>query len=140
MVGKMSQAWKLIRNQSCGCERPHCKKKHHGYGEITKTFWCDVLRGAKSRNVPVEITMEDAWNLFLKQNKKCAITGKEIHFAFNSVVRNGTASLDQIIAGKGYIVGNVQWVHRVVNRLKWDLEQSQLIEWCRAVVKYADAV
>lgn len=47
-----------------------------------------------------------------------------------------TASLDRIDSNEGYIVGNVQWVHLVLNRMKSNLKETQFIEWCNLVVKH----
>lgn len=49
-----------------------------------------------------------------------------------------TASLDRIDSDQGYILGNIQWVHKIVNIMKQDTVQSEFIGWCRAVVAHAD--
>jgi hypothetical protein len=46
-----------------------------------------------------------------------------------------TASLDRIDSSKGYVEGNVQWVHKRINIMKNDLSDSEFIEWCRVVSK-----
>lgn len=121
---------------SCGCTRKRGNSKlWKGVGEISKTFWYRMVQGAKKRHLELSITMADAWSIFLKQNRKCAITGELLYFAEagNNEV-GGTASLDRIDSTKGYITGNVQWVHKEVNVMKWDLPMPTFLKWCKKVV------
>ena len=47
-----------------------------------------------------------------------------------------TASLDRIDSSKGYIKGNVQWVHKEFNKMKLDLLDKEFIDICKLVHKY----
>jgi len=83
----------------------------------------------------VSVTMDDAWKLFLKQSRKCAITGELLYFAEagkNAV--GGNASLDRIDSTKGYTPDNIQWVHKEINVMKWDLPLPTFLRWCKKVV------
>lgn len=129
--------------QSCGCFSAEVTSKRLSkkVGDITKGMWNSLLNGAISRNFEFNITMEYGWELFLKQNKKCNLTGVDISFGKTFYDRiNGltTASLDRIDSSKGYIEGNVQWVHKNLNRMKWDFDQSYFIEMCSRVYHYAN--
>ena len=61
--------------KSCGCDKPFGKNHHQwkGYEEISADFWYNhVVRSAngdKGRRKPLvlEITIKDAWELFVKQ-------------------------------------------------------------------------
>lgn len=121
---------------SCGCILK--KYLYKGIGDLSKSYWTRVLRGAKERNLEVSITIEDAWNKFLEQDRKCALTGIDLvmlkSFARQHIEH--TASLDRIDSSKGYIQGNIQWVHKHVNVMKLDLTQDEFIEWCKLVVKH----
>lgn len=44
------------------------------------------------------------------------------------------ASLDRIDSLKGYAEGNVQWVHKTVDQMKWNLSQEELVKWCRLIL------
>lgn len=126
--------------QSCNCFRSKRKegnKQWKGFGEITGARWYVVLCSAKERKLPVEISIQDAWKLFLKQNRKCALTGDLIRFDTSWKEHDGTASLDRINSDKGYIKGNVQWVHRDINFMKRDYSQERFIEMCKKVVALA---
>ena len=46
-----------------------------------------------------------------------------------------TASLDRIDSNKGYVEGNVQWVHVDVNYMKLDYDQDYYINICRLIAK-----
>lgn len=131
--------------RSCGClarrkgnENPHWK----GHGEISSTFWSSIKSGAehgRARNIKFEITIEQAWELFIKQNRRCALTGLPLTFPTKSRRYNtydGTASLDRIDSTKDYTIDNVQWVHKIVNLMKFDLNQDQFLRWCRRIVDH----
>ena len=121
------------KTKSCGCLRiKKGRDKFEGVGELSKTHWSQIIRHANNKKHEVAITIEDAWNLFCGQNRKCAITGTDIHFV-NSGAVDTTASLDRIDSGKGYIIGNVQWVHKDINSMKSNLKQEKFITLCKLV-------
>ncbi len=130
-------------NKTCGCLlRGNVKSGSYnwnGHGEIHGKIWSGIKSGARIRGHNFGISIKYAWNLFLKQNRKCALSGVDIKFP--CTVRdneNGgrTASLDRIDSNKGYIKGNVQWVHKNINLAKQELSDSDFIELCRSVVKH----
>lgn len=72
----------------CGCMR-RIGAKHSqwkGAGEISGDFWYEhVVRsadGSKGNRSKKELTLtiEEAWELFLKQDRKCAMSGIELTF------------------------------------------------------------
>lgn len=103
-----------------------------GCGDISGSIFGFIRINAKDRNLEFSITIEYIWNLFLKQNKKCAITNKTLYFD----KKNKTASLDRIDSSKGYIEGNVQWVHKDINLMKHKLSMKELIDLCQLVVDH----
>ncbi len=125
---------------SCGCiQRQTGNKsvKWKGYGEISSNYWCRVIRSAKSRNIELNITIEDAWKQWLKQNGKCALTGWILQFALTAKKSsNATASLDRIDSSKPYTKDNIQWVHKDINRLKVNFSEEYLLKICRDIVNY----
>jgi hypothetical protein len=44
-----------------------------------------------------------------------------------------TASADRIDSSRGYVEGNVQWVHKWINLMKLDHSQHDFISYCAAV-------
>lgn len=112
--------------------------KFKGLGDLSGTFWHHIQRGAIKRGIEFNITMEFAWELFLIQNKLCALS--RVPITLSKRARDGspcwkkiTASLDRIDSDKGYVTDNVQWVHKEVNYIKRDLNQSEFISWCRLI-------
>jgi hypothetical protein len=139
----LSSALRTKETVSCGCyqrEVNYSQKKHFGFGHIPDAYWGEVKRGALSRKLPLEITPEYVDALFLKQDKKCALTGEPIYFAtYNSACKTmtkGTASLDRIDSTKGYIDSNVQWLHTDVNRMKLHFSQEHFVDVCRRVINH----
>lgn len=126
--------------KSCGCTSRKRGKEHKlyaGYEEIRAEYWSRVLRGAKDRNIEVKITIEDAWEVFLKQDKKCSLTGEILHFPHTRKTRKySTASLDRIDSSAGYTKDNIQWIHKKLQPMKMNLSQEEFIKTCRMVYLY----
>jgi hypothetical protein len=126
--------------QSCGCISRKRGKNHpnyKGYEEIQKSHWNQYLKGAKERNLEFDITIEYAWSIYIKQNRLCALTGDPIFFPKTRKQKSlSTASLDRIDSSRGYIKGNVQWVHKDVNKIKWDLPEDRFFDICKKVAYY----
>lgn len=103
-----------------------------GYEGIHGSKWSGIRCAAKRRNMAFEINIIDAWNLFEKQNRTCALTGLSIGFG-KTYADGNTASLDRIDSKKGYVEGNIQWVHKDVNKMKMDLSKERFLELCKMV-------
>lgn len=110
-----------------------------GYEEISGGHWCDIRKSAKrrSRKIEFNITIEEAWDLYIKQNRKCALSGVDIWFSPIGGRRHKktTASLDRIDSSLGYSVDNCQWVHKEVNMMKMSLKEEKFIKWCELIFK-----
>jgi myo-inositol catabolism protein IolC len=74
------------------------------------------------------------YDLYVKQDKKCALSGVKIYLPKNTC-QSWTASVDRIDSSKGYIVGNLQWVHKDVNWMKNDFDQKHFINTCSLIAK-----
>jgi hypothetical protein len=123
--------------KSCGCLNNRKGKKHplyKGHEDLSGDYWSKLKKGAKTRNINFEISIELAWELFIKQNKKCALTDWEITILSHDIWAQ-TASLDRIDSKNGYIEGNVQWVHKDVNKMKWDYPQEYFVKLCKAIAE-----
>lgn len=130
---------KSKRQKTCGClifrtweNSPFFK----GVGQISYSWWRGhVLRenrkGISRQRHLVLVSIEEAWNLFEKQGKKCALTGLPLQFG-NTTSRN-TASLDRIDSSKGYTLDNIQWVHKEINWMKNTYSIERFIELCKLV-------
>ena len=126
---------RLKQVQSCGCLMKKCGEKHHffkGYEEISQSVFNKIRQKAIDRNLEFILTIEDLYNKFLEQKKICAISGISIKFKVNHKDEQ-TASLDRIDSGKPYTIDNIQWVHKKVNTMKWNIPQDEFIEWCKII-------
>lgn len=124
----------------CGCVKRPTGPKHKqwaGCGDISGGFWNQIQRGANGekgrKKLEFSITIEYAWSLFEKQKSKCALSGVDINLNRTFGKFTGTASLDRIDSGIGYVVGNVQWVHKDVNRMKNSYDQEYFIDVCKKI-------
>jgi hypothetical protein len=129
----------LVRGhtKSCGCDWRLANKNHNGwrgYGDIPKDFFSNIRRGAESRNIEFDITIEYLWDLFLQQNGKCALSGLDINFSQKRKdYKNRTVSVDRKDSSLGYIEGNVQWVHKLINIMKNKTSDIDFIQMCKYV-------
>jgi hypothetical protein len=73
------------QTKSCGCLK-HLSYRWQGFEEISQSYWWLVINKARRRNIPFEITIEEAWALFIHQNRKCALTGVNLKFTKTSSV------------------------------------------------------
>lgn len=130
--------------KSCGCLKAEnlnhgpgdLHHQYNGYNLISGSFWGRIRDSAKVRKKEFNITIEYCWNLFLIQDGKCAISKVDIRLSQNTkdlYNKSITASLDRIDSSKGYIEGNVQWVHKNVNYMKFRFEQQEFIDWCKII-------
>lgn len=137
--------------KSCGCIRKNVKRdfmigltgsKNYGwkgYEDISGHIWSGIKASAAHRNIEFDISIEYAWELFEKQNRKCALSNEFLLFySSNNNKSLTTASLDRIDNNKGYINGNVWWVHKTVNRMKWVIPLQDFIYLCNKVANHKD--
>lgn len=109
-------------------------KTWKGFGELSGKQWWIIKKGARIRGLPFRISMEDTWELFLKQNKKCSLTNLDLTLIGENG-GTGNASLDRIDSLKGYTKDNIQWVHKTVNKMKMEFAQDEFIKFCKLVSK-----
>lgn len=126
---------------SCGCQdkKRRTGKNNHcwsGCGDISGNFFCFAKCRAKERGIEFDITIEDMWELFCKQSGKCAITQVLLTFPTSAKTKTiATASLDRIDSKKGYVIGNIQFVHKHINIMKLTHDQDYFIKLCHMVAQ-----
>ncbi len=122
-------------SRACGCtKRGKFNKRWRGHGDIGLTVWHQFIRGATDRDLPFELDIEWGWELYEKQERKCALSGLPI--GFGTERRRNTASLDRIDSSKGYTEDNVQWVHKTINIMKQASSDDEFIRFCKAVANH----
>ncbi|HYG24513.1 MAG TPA: hypothetical protein VEH04_17170 [Verrucomicrobiae bacterium] len=112
--------WHLINGpKHCGCgSKPTFEKRVQGAGEITARRWASILAGARKRGIKVPVDAAAAWDLFLKQGRRCALTGRELKIS--------QASLD-------YHPGPPRWIDSTVARMKMKIPADTFLRICRDV-------
>jgi hypothetical protein len=135
----------LVRGSttSCGCSKDRYikttgknNKQFTGYEEIPGKYWGVIQRRAENRGYSICVSIEYAWSLYVAQDRKCALSGLPIEFAISQRKSSETtASLDRIDSSKGYVEGNIQWVHKHINIMKNVFEQKYFISLCNLITK-----
>lgn len=134
---------RVIRKSKC----PSCKKingrgsknsRWNGFGEISGKTWATIKKEALRKNQPLEITIQDTWNLFLKQDGKCNLTGKKlIPIGKRNGKYSGNACLDKIDSTKGFTPNNLQWIDKDIQSIKRNvLTNKEFLLMCESVAKY----
>ena len=110
-----------------------------GCGEISGEMFSTIRRNALVRGIKYSVSKDYLWDLFLKQNRKCVLSGLPLTFSKTNPTRthNTSASLDRIDSSKGYIEGNVQWIHKDVNRMKNHYPEDYFIKLCGLIFNHS---
>jgi len=123
-------------------ENTHSNKKQEYYQRrrfhhtIPGSYFSRLSFGAKNRGIDFDITMDEAWSLFVKQKRKCKLSGLPLRFHLHGErMSEQTASLDRIDSALGYSVRNCQWLHKDINKMKLDHDQDLFIRYCKLVAK-----
>lgn len=123
----------LQRNtKDCGCvKREGPPRNWKGYKGVPLTYFSSLMRGAKGgkgrKPIDFNVSIEFIGDLLESQSNKCALSGLPINY------RAKTISLDRIDSSKGYIEGNVQWVHKDINMMKRHYEEAYFKYLCKLV-------
>lgn len=107
-----------------------------GVGDLCSLEYSRLKRQAANRNIDFGVTKEYVWDLFEQQNGLCAVSGLPIELVPTYYIKKGktqTASLDRIDSSRGYVEGNVQWVHKDVNVMKNGYNSDYFIKICKAI-------
>lgn len=95
------------------------------------------LRRAKYRTREFNITIDDLFEQWTKQDGMCPYTGvKLIHpIRMKDEGLIYMASLDRIDSNIGYMKGNVQFISAAANMAKNSMTHEQMIEFCKLISK-----
>jgi len=104
------------------------------YMDISGYFFSRTRHNALNRGFDFDITIHQMWDLFLKQSKRCALSGIDLTLAMD--INKVTASLDRIDGREGYSIDNVQWVHKDINIMRNTLTVTEFVDYCRKVAEY----
>jgi hypothetical protein len=119
----------INKTNNCGCAP---RGAWSGVGLLSTTFFGRIRRGAQVRAIPFEVTIEYLWSLYEAQKGRCVLTGMPIPFSLRTRNKND-ASVDRINSKLGYIEGNVQWVHKDINKMKQEFPIEYFHTLCAMV-------
>jgi len=123
--------------KSCGClVKNKFGQKHHkwtGYCGISGSRLADIKIRAKKKNLEFDLDAQFLWEIFIKQDRKCAITGKEL-----DLTQDG--SVDRIDSSRGYTKNNVWWVTKDINKMKLDFTLDYFIHLCEMVANNKEKI
>lgn len=111
-----------------------CSRTNRFEDAFALTYLNQIINRANKIGVEYNLTPRYMYDLFIQQNQKCSLSGIDIKFTNSWKSRSDqTASLDRIDNTKGYIIGNVQWVHKQINFMKGTMTQEDFINFCKLV-------
>lgn len=140
-INSLGSHLRSLKVTHCGCNIAigSAKTQWTGVGDMSGGYWYNHIvrsaNGDKGRRVALELSIdkEYAWDLFVQQGKKCALSGIPLKFPLKAKDKAYNVSLDRIDSSKGYIKGNVQWVHKDINMMKNKLNDEYFINMCKLV-------
>ena len=107
----------------------NCKREF--YNCIRLSWFNKFKVGAETRGLVWDLSIEAVYELYIAQEKVCALSGIPIGWAEVGVIH--TASLDRIDSSLGYTLDNVQLVHKDINMMKQSYSNERFVELCKAV-------
>jgi hypothetical protein len=126
---------------SCGCSDNELNPKYaQTFEDVPEWFWGKFRKGAEQRGLEFTISTGELWAIFTEQNKKCFFSGVDLYIPTKKTQPNFTASIDRIDSKKGYVVDNVQWVHKTINMMKMRMSNDQLINFCSLIAKHQNKI
>lgn len=138
------RVYPLIKGISIGCRfcRPQSTplKLPENWKEdisFSHQYYNSIMNGALIRNLEFSVSPSYLNELFINQKGYCKYSRLELLFAKRFKDFSGNASLDRIDNKKGYIEGNVQWIHKTINRMKLDLEEKEFLNFCKLITQNA---
>lgn len=124
----------LIRNKSGELDNSKSKNSQwKGYNEIPYGWFSKYFersKGNRKKHIGT-ITIKDVYELWIKQNKKCNLSGLTIGFYDDG--KNHTCSIDRIDSAKEYDLNNIQLVHKHVNLMKNHFNNGYFIDICKLI-------
>lgn len=145
-LGTFTRAVSTIKANVHGCKSCGSRVVHAGRVGSKATAWrggrfisgalfCQIRKGAAVRSLPFEVSVEYLDRVWEEQQGRCVYTGR--YLTIGNRGTETTASLDRIDSKRGYVEGNVQFVHKVVNIAKYTQTHEEFIAMCKEVTERA---
>jgi len=138
--------------KSCGCFKKknlNGKKSGNqhsnwkGYKTFSKSFYNRIKQSAELRNIEFNVSIKYLYDLYEKQNGKCAYSGEDIFLPIYVKQLRGEnnetiASLDRIDNDKGYVNGNLHWVCKRINYMKNTMQDDYFLSWIKKIYEHKE--
>ena len=113
-------------------------KKRTGYMDITGTYWSILRTNINRLGKFFNIRIEEAWDIYLKQNKKCFYSGVDLFFnGYDSIIDElSNAKLILIDPDGEYEKDNVRWVSIEIAKMKNSLSEKEFIKIVKSINNY----
>lgn len=112
---------------------------HRGWHRSIRLSWYEKFKtSATTRGIDWNIDIDDVADLYLLQDKKCALTGISLEFPESGHPQNCLASIDRIVNSKPYNIENIQIVLKEVNMMKGKYTQEEFIKICLSVSEHVN--
>lgn len=137
-----------VRCKSCVLEKAKTDQPFLYKGKAERrsaspaVFIAAILNHAAKRKQSLGFDIDIGYLLWVYEGQSglCAVSGvKMTHIAGSGRVLTNI-SIDRIDSTKGYLRGNVQFVCDIVNRMKSDMSQAELLSWCRNILRAANEI
>lgn len=119
----------LVTGNSEGCWK--CRRNVIEAKRFPKIWYRKFIEQAKSRGHEVGLTEDELWGIWESQEGTCPLSGLAIGIADS--VKETTASPDRICNNKGYVEGNVWFIHKHINMMKFKYNIDYFKRLCVAV-------
>jgi hypothetical protein len=107
------------------------KKQKFDHPHIPSYIWSSIIKRTQEDGFDLDFDVNFIWELYNKQEGKCALTGWDI--SFNKLNRLNTVSVDRIDSTKGYLKTNVQLTNKLVNRCKLNCPEDLFYDICKSI-------
>lgn len=117
-----------------------CQKKaalvNRKYDKSDLVFHEYHRRCKRRKKHTVDVSFSYLRELWEKQGGRCALSNIPLKLIGDTTDHNVMASLDRIDSGKGYLIGNVQFVSCALNLAKRDRSDESLRALLRLIVEH----
>lgn len=129
----------IYHTKACGAKARNRSTSRHEYdakrASLSPRNYINALLSHKHRRDCLDI--DYMMGIYDAQNGRCALSGRKMTYLRGHGNISTNISIDRIDSSKGYVKGNVQLVCRIVNLIKNEWDQEELIDFCRDIINTA---
>ena len=101
---------------------------------VLKARFNDTKQRAKKKGIFNDLVITDIYEIWNKQNGKCAISGIDMTINTYNGKISTNVSVDRINSSLGYIKSNIQLVCSTVNMMKGSLNMDEFLFFCNEIL------